>query len=156
MRKIHIVAVGKDKESWVADGVAHYRKLLSRYASIDLELVAKARLSASATPDEIRKTEGQAILRILQGGTTVALSDAGRQMTSPEFARALDKLTSQQRGALTFIIGGPHGLDPRVIARADAVLSLSPLTFSHQIVRVVLLEQLYRAFTILEGGDYHK
>ncbi|MBI5266935.1 MAG: 23S rRNA (pseudouridine(1915)-N(3))-methyltransferase RlmH [candidate division Zixibacteria bacterium] len=156
MRKIRIVAVGKDKESWVADGVAHYRKLLSRYASIELESVAKARLSASATPDEIRKTEGQAILRMVQGGATVALSDAGRRMTSSEFARALDNLTSHQRGVLTFIIGGPHGLDPKVISQADTVLSLSPLTFSHQIVRLVLLEQLYRAFTILEGGDYHK
>jgi 23S rRNA (pseudouridine1915-N3)-methyltransferase len=156
MRKIRIVAIAKDKESWIAEGVAHYRKLLSRYASIDLESVAKARLTASATPEEIRKVEGQAILRCLQSGATVALSDAGRKLTSEEFARCIDKLTSHQRGVLTFVIGGAHGLDPKVLSRADTALSLSPLTFSHQIVRIILLEQLYRAFTILEGTDYHK
>ena len=156
MRKIRIVAVGKDKEPWIAEGVAHYRKLLSRYASIEFEWVGKARLSASATPEEIRRVEGLAILRCLQSGGTVALSDAGRRLTSEEFARFIDKLTSHQRGYLTFVLGGAHGLDPNVLSRADTALSLSPLTFSHQIARIVLLEQLYRAFTILEGTDYHK
>jgi 23S rRNA (pseudouridine1915-N3)-methyltransferase len=68
----------------------------------------------------------------------------------------LDKLTAQQRGTLTFVIGGAYGLDQKVLTRAQQCISLSPLTFSHQVVRLVLLEQLYRAFTILEGTDYHK
>lgn len=156
MRKIRIVAVGKDKDAWVADGVAHYRKLISRFASVELELVSKARLSASASADEFRSAEAEGILSRLSSGATVVMSDTGRKMNSEEFARFVAKLTSNQRGAVTFVIGGAYGLDARVLSKADSVISLSPLTFSHQIVRIVLLEQLYRAFTILEGGDYHK
>ena len=156
MRKIRILGIGKDKDPWIAEGVAHYKKLLSRFATVELEWVAKARLSTSATADEIQRTEGQALLGHLQSGVSVALSDKGKKMTSEEFAHFVAGLTSQQRGTLTFIIGGAHGLNDKILARADAVISLSPLTFSHQIVRLVLLEQLYRAFTIVEGGDYHK
>ncbi len=156
MRKIRIIAVGKDKESWVTDGSAHYRKLLSKFASIEIELAGKAKLPMSATPDESRKAEAGAILSRLGNGTVIALWDRGEHMNSEGFAILVDKLSSRQRGVVTFVIGGAHGLDQRILDRADQCISLSALTFSHQVVRLVLLEQLYRAFTILAGSAYHK
>lgn len=156
MRKIRILAVGKDKDSWLAEGANHYRKLLNRYASIEIETISKGRASSSPNPEETKKAEADALLSRLGETVFVALHDRGEPMTSPQFARLLDKLTSHQRGALTFVIGGAFGLDKRVFSAARQSISLSPLTFSHQIVRLILLEQLYRAFTILEGTDYHK
>jgi 23S rRNA (pseudouridine1915-N3)-methyltransferase len=156
MRKIRILAVGKDKDSWLADGAAHYRKLLNRYAAIEIEIVSKGRASSAPDPDETRKAEAEALLSRLGEADFVALHDRGESMSSVQFARLLDKLTSHQRGVLTFVIGGAFGLDKRILSAAWQRISFSPLTFSHQIVRLVLLEQLYRAFTILEGTDYHK
>lgn len=156
MRKIRIIAVGKDKESWVTDGSTHYRKLLSKFASVEIELTGKAKLPVSAKPDESRKAESRAILSRLGNGTVIALWDRGERMNSEEFANFVDKVTSRQRGVVTFVIGGAHGLDQRILDRADHRISLSALTFSHQVVRLVLLEQLYRGFTILDGSAYHK
>jgi 23S rRNA (pseudouridine1915-N3)-methyltransferase len=156
MRKIRILAVGKDKEPWLTDGADHFRKLLNRYASVEIEIIAKTRTTSSSLPDGIRASEGDALLSRIGDGIFVALHDRGEALTSERFARLLDKLTAQQRGTLTFVIGGAYGLDKKVLARAQQCISLSPLTFSHQVVRLVLLEQLYRAFTIIEGTDYHK
>ncbi len=156
MRKIKIIAVGKDKESWLTDGTDHFKKLLNRYVSVEIEILAKARTTPSSLPDEIRASEGDTLLSRIGEGAFVALHDRGEVLTSERFARALEKLTTQQRGTLVFVIGGAYGLDKQVLTRAQQCISLSPLTFSHQVVRLVLLEQLYRAFTILEGTQYHK
>jgi 23S rRNA (pseudouridine1915-N3)-methyltransferase len=156
VRKIRIIAVGKDKDGWLAEGAVHYCKLLNRYASIEIEIVSKRRASTSSDPEATKKAEADALLSRLGEADFLALDDRGDTVTSAQFARLLDKLTSHQRGALTIVIGGAYGLDKRVPTAARQCISLSPLTFSHQIVRLVLLEQLYRAFTILEGADYHK
>lgn len=89
-------------------------------------------------------------------GLVVALSDSGKKADSHEFARLLEQWQTRSNGTITFLIGGPFGLDESLLSRADVALSLSPLTFSHQLVRLVLLEQLYRAFSILSGSPYHK
>jgi 23S rRNA (pseudouridine1915-N3)-methyltransferase len=156
LRKIRLLAIGKDKEAWVADASAHYCKLLSKFAKMEIEIVPKARLSTASSPEESRKAEGDALLPRLRDDLVVALWDRGEQKTSEGFAKLIDRLTSNQRGTVTFVIGGAFGLDKRVLTRADLSVSLSSLTFSHQIVRLVLLEQLYRAFTILQGSSYHK
>ena len=156
MLRIRIIAVGKDKDRWVSDGCAHYEKLLSRYASVKWVVIPAARAAASLTPDEIRKQEAVRLLKECGKGFCIALTDKGTGMDSPTLAHQLEKWQTQCRGILSFVIGGAHGLDQAVVKQSQLTLSLSPLTFSHQIVRTVLLEQLFRAFSILGGTDYHK
>ena len=156
MVKIRIIAVGKDKDAWVTDGSAHFLKLLKRYASVEQVHLAGPRTSSSLSPEQSKAAEAGPILEQMDKGTQIALSDRGRPMDSEAFAEFIEKLTATSPPPLSIVIGGPYGLDQTVLDRADHVVSLSPLTFSHQIVRLVLLEQLYRAFSILAGTDYHK
>lgn len=156
MLKIHIIAVGEDKSTWVSEALAHYEKLTSRFAKIKWTIVKSGSKSSSQSPDEIKAAEKSQILKHLDGGTVIALSDSGKKYDSPEFAKKLEKLSVQSRGEIKFVIGGPYGLDKSILDTADEVISLSPLTFSHQIVRLVLLEQLFRAISILHHTDYHK
>ncbi len=156
MVRIHIIAIGKDKDEWVSEGVAHFEKLLSRFAKIKWTIVAVPSKSSSLSINEIKLQESKLIQKYLSGGTIIALADTGRQYDSPKFSKKLESLLSQSSGELKFVIGGPYGLDKSILEQADEIVSLSGLTFSHQIVRLVLLEQLYRAFSILKGTDYHK
>lgn len=156
MVKIHIIAVGKDKDDWVTDGIAHFEKLLSRFARIKWTIISAATKSSSLSAGEIKAREAESINEYLNGGTVNALSDSGRQFDSIKFAKLLERMLSQSSGEIKFIIGGPFGLDKNILNLSDDVISLSSLTYSHQIVRLVLLEQLYRAFSILRGTDYHK
>ena len=156
MVRIHIIAVGKDKDEWVAKGIAHFEKLLSRFAKIKWTIVTAPSKSSSLSINEIKLSEAKFIQKCLIGGTIVVLADTGRQYDSPKFAKKLESILSNSSGELKFIIGGPYGLDKSILEQADEVVSLSSLTFSHQIVRLVMLEQLYRAFSILKGSEYHK
>ncbi len=156
MLRVTILAIGKDKDRWVTDGAAHYEKLLGRWCRIGWEVVASPRDSAGKSPDEIKRDEAVRLLAKAGNGFIVALADSGKQTDSGQFARLLEQWQISSGGAVTFVIGGPYGLDESVLRRAGLVLSLSPLTFSHQLVRLVLLEQLYRGFSILHGTDYHK
>jgi len=154
--KITIIAIGKDKDAWVSDGAAHFEKLLGRWCRIHWRMLNSPVKSSSLSPDEIRRAESEPIRRELGRGHAIALTDRGRRFTSEEFATHLERLQVSAGGEILFVIGGPYGLDQSVLDRADEQLSLSPLTFSHQLVRLVLLEQLYRGFSILHGTDYHK
>ncbi len=155
MLNIRIIAVGKDKEKWVHDGCAHYQKLLSRYASVTINIIPSAK-QPSLPREQIKQEEGKRILKALDKGTVIALADSGKQTDSKGFAVLLEKLQQTSGGTVSFILGGAFGLDKAVYDRADSILSLSSLTFSHQLVRQVLLEQLYRGFSIIYGTDYHK
>lgn len=155
MTTIHIVAVGKDKDSWVTEGAAHYTKLLGRWVKLDCTHLTLRR-TTSTNPTTIRKAEAELILTKLTHHPVIALSDSGKQVDTIAFAKLISNWQTRGGGRFTFVIGGPFGLDESVIRASDAVLSLSPLTFSHQVVRLVLLEQLYRAFSILHNTDYHK
>ena len=155
MLKIKVVGIGKDKESWVTDACAHYSKLLGRFAVIEWVLIPSLKLSSSLSRTEIKKKEAKTILKEIKKGLVVALTDHGSAYDSIGFSEFLESCMSQN-STVYFLIGGPYGLDQSVVEKADFRLSLSPLTFSHQIVRLVLAEQLYRAFTILNGTDYHK
>jgi 23S rRNA (pseudouridine1915-N3)-methyltransferase len=154
--KVTILAIGKDKDRWVTDGAAHYEKLLGRWCRLEWDVVPSPRDSAGKSPDEIKKDEAQRLLARVGDGFVVALADCGRSTDSRQFARLIEQWQISSVGRVTFVIGGPYGLDESVLRRAGVVLSLSPLTFSHQLVRLVLLEQLYRGFSILHGTDYHK
>jgi len=154
--KIRIIAVGKDKSAWVSDGCAHFQKLLSRYADVSWRLLPSEKVRSGLSAEEIKKREGSRILKELGKGFHVALADYGQAPDSRDLARQLEQWQTRCNGRIDFIIGGAFGLDEAVLSVSDFVLSLSPLVFSHQLVRLVLLEQLYRAFSILANTDYHK
>lgn len=156
MISLRILAIGDYKDTWVAEGCNHFVKMLSRYAAVELKSFRSPKNSPSLSPDEIRKAEARLLSPVLSKGLIVALSDAGTLYDSHAFARMIEKWQISSKGTISFLIGGPYGLDRSILERADVVLSLSKLTFSHQIVRITLLEQLYRAFTILHGIGYHK
>ncbi len=153
--KIRVIAVGKDKDRWTTESCAHFEKLLSRYARVEWKIVSPAK-GSSLSPDLIKKDESERILKALGKGLVVALADTGESLDSPSFARKLEKWQTISGGTLNLVVGGAYGLNSAIMKRADSALSLSPLTMSHQLVRPVLLEQLYRAFSILHGTDYHK
>ncbi|MFQ5453025.1 MAG: 23S rRNA (pseudouridine(1915)-N(3))-methyltransferase RlmH [Candidatus Zixiibacteriota bacterium] len=156
MIKIKIVVIGKDKDKWLSDGCAHYIKLLSRFAKAELKIIPALKSSASLSPLEIKKKEGLLIKKEFDKDSYIALSDKGQQHDSLSFANWLEKQQIHCKGSMAFIIGGAYGLADDILKKANHVISLSPLTFSHQLVRLVLLEQLYRAFSIIHGTDYHK
>lgn len=156
MVKIRVIASGRDKNKWLTEGVHHYLKLLGRYASIEIKNLPSPRAAASLSPAEIKKKEAARFEKEFKGGYFIALSDRGQKKDSHRFARLLEQIQTQNRGPITFLIGGPYGLDDSILKKTDLILSLSELTFSHQLVRLVLLEQLYRSFSILHGSSYHK
>lgn len=156
MLKITIIAIGKDKDRWVSDGAAHFEKLLQRWCRLEWKMLSSPARSSALSPHEIRRVEGEVLRKEIAGHYSIALTDRGRAFDSREFAELLGQLQIVSGGEVCFVIGGPHGLDASVLDEAKEQLSLSPLTFSHQLVRLVLLEQLYRGFSILHGTDYHK
>lgn len=156
MLEIRIIVVGKDKNTWVTDGCAHFEKLLLRYADVSWRTLPAEKAGSGLSATEIRKREAARILKEFGKGFHVALADCGQAPDSCGLARLLEQWQARCGGRISFIIGGVYGLDDSVLCRADLVLSLSPLVFSHQLVRLVLLEQLYRAFSILANTDYHK
>ncbi|MCM2271703.1 MAG: 23S rRNA (pseudouridine(1915)-N(3))-methyltransferase RlmH [candidate division Zixibacteria bacterium] len=156
MLKIRIVAIGEDKDEWITDGCKHYTKLLRKYTVIEQVTALPPKQSANLSPDEIKKLEAKAIAASKGKGILVALSDSGKSCDSASFAKLLERWQTTSGGTVTFLIGGPYGLDRTLLESAEMILSLSPLTFSHQLVRLVLFEQLYRGFTILHNTGYHK
>lgn len=156
MLKIRLVTIGEDKDRWVTEGVNHFTKLLSKYASLELVPLPSPKTSSSLSPDEIKRQEALLLKEKLGRGMVIALSDSGNGYNSREIAKQLERWQVSSGGVVTFVIGGPCGLDSQITDAAHLVLSLSPLTFSHQLVRLVLLEQLYRGFTILHNTGYHK
>jgi 23S rRNA (pseudouridine1915-N3)-methyltransferase len=154
--KIRILAIGKDKDRWVEDGCKHYLKQLGKYARVEMVLLPALKSAGSLPHAEIMSREAEKLQKAIGNEYLVALSDHGQKTDSRAFAGILEDLTTVSGGSVVFLIGGPYGIHERMLSRADMVLSLSPLTFSHQLVRLVLLEQLYRGFDILRGGSYHK
>ena len=153
MLKLRVVAVGDVKESFYREAIAEYVKRLGKWAKTEIVEVAEA--SHVADPAKKRETEGEAILSKLKG--KVVLTDVkGKKVTSEAIASLLDKSALEGDSELTFVIGGSNGVSPVVKSRADEVISFGDITLPHQLFRVVLLEQLYRAETIIHGSAYHK
>ena len=151
--KIQIICVGKLKEKYWTDAVNEYLKRLSRFAHVDVTECREG--TCDASPAANRKQEAEGILSKCKG--YVVLTDLrGEQLTSEEFARMLDKESARGVSEFTFVIGGSHGVDESVYARADRIVSFGKMTYPHQLMRVILLEQLYRAETIINGTSYHK
>jgi len=154
--KIKIIALGRDKDEWISTGCAHYTKLLSRWVRIDWRIISNSKIPSSLSPAEIMIAEAELIANELPPRGLIVLTDSGRQFDSIAFSKELQKWQTNFGAELTFLIGGAYGLDSTILDRANVILSLSSLTFSHQLVRLVLAEQLYRGFAILNGTDYHK
>lgn len=156
MVKLRIIAVGKDKDPWISQGTAHYIKLLKRFARTEITIVPATKAATGMPCEEVKKKEAARLTKQISAGVSVALSDDGRRLDTAGFARWLQTTVDRSGGTVNFLLGGAFGLHQSILAAADETLSLSPLTFSHQIVRLVLLEQLYRAFTVINGTNYHK
>lgn len=157
---IKLVSVGRLKEDYLRAACSEYSKRLSRYASVEMIEVADEKAPENASParrEQIKDIEGKRILaRIADNEFVFALAIEGKQLKSEELAEKLDSLMQSGRSDITFVIGGSLGLSGEVMRRADLPLSFSKLTFSHQIFRVMLLEQIYRSFKIIRREPYHK
>jgi 23S rRNA (pseudouridine1915-N3)-methyltransferase len=156
MLRIKIITVGKNKERWVEEAVEHYLRLLKKFASVSIIYIPGIKKPASISDTEIVRREADLIAGKCTSGYKIALSDKGRRLDSRQFAKFLARITRDSGGSVDFIIGGIYGLDDSIVRACNESLSLSNLTMSHQLIRPVLLEQLYRAFSILSGGKYHK
>ncbi len=160
MIKINIICLGRLKEKHLRDTSAEYEKRLSAYAKVNIIEFEPERLSDNPSAAEIEaalKTEADKILKkIEQGSYTVAMCIEGKQMESTEFSALITDKANLGTGVFNFIIGSSCGLHSSVKSRADLRFSFSKMTFPHQLFRIMLEEQLYRAFKIAEGGKYHK
>lgn len=157
---ITIISVGKIKEKYLNNAIKEYSKRLSRYCKLNHIEVndekAPENLSR-AEMENIKNKEGAGILRHIKDGTyVIALAIEGEMISSEKFASKIDKLAIQGKSNIAFIIGGSLGLSDEVLKRADYKLSFSPMTFPHQLMKVILLEQIYRGFRINRGEPYHK
>ena len=158
--QLRVVAVGKIKETFLQEGIAEYTKRLQPYANLRItELAEEKRPKAVSPANEAAalQKEGERILDAIPGGSlVVALEINGQGWTSMDLADAFRVWELAGRNPVVFVIGGDLGLSPDVLARSDLRLSLSRMTFTHPMARLVLLEQVYRAFRILRGEPYHK
>jgi len=158
--KIKIVTVGKLKEKYLKDGIAEYSKRISRFAKLEMIELADEKTPDKASEIENQKileTEGARILsKIGERDFVLVLAIEGKTFSSEEFSKQLEETSIKGYSTLTFIIGGSLGLAPSVKNRANLSISFGRLTLPHQLMRLVLVEQIYRAFTIQQGSPYHK
>lgn len=158
--KITIVTVGKIKEKYLKDAIAEYSKRLSKYCKLEIIEVADEKTpdNASAVVEEqIRAKEAERILKyVKEDAYVITLEIQGKQLTSEELADKIEKLGVQGTSHIMLIIGGSIGLGEEVLKRSDFALSFSKMTFPHQLMRVILLEQIYRSYRIISGEPYHK
>ena len=157
---IKIITVGKLKEKYLKDAIAEYAKRLSRYCKLDIIELPDEKTSENASEKEeeiVREKEGRNILsKIKDNEYVIALDLKGKHLTSEEFAQFIYEKAVMGRPDLTFIIGGSLGISQDVLSRADYKLCFSKMTFPHQLFRVMLIEQIYRGFRIINGEPYHK
>lgn len=153
--RITLLESGKTKDPFIREGVELFRRRLVRYVPFQIETIPDLKNTRNMTMREVQEKEGQLILkRVKPGDHVILLDERGREFHSIAFAEFLNGMEGRV-GQLFFVIGGPYGFSEEVYERADDRLSLSKLTFSHQLVRVIFMEQLYRAYTILKGEPYH-
>lgn len=158
--KITVLSVGKLKERFYREAVSEYEKRLGRYCRLELLEVMDEKTEENLSDpmaEQIKAREAARLLpRIRPDSYCIALAIEGVKMDSVAFSRRLEQLALSGRSEICFVIGGSLGLHPDVLRRADALLSFSDMTFPHQLMRVILLEQIYRAFRISRGEPYHK
>lgn len=158
--KITVISVGKIKEKYCRDAIKEYEKRLSRYCKLEIAEVEDEKTpdrASAAEEDQIRLREAERILKHIKvDAYTITLEIAGNMYDSVELSRKIEKLGIQGVSHIQFIIGGSLGLHESICCRADLALSFSKMTFPHQLMRVILLEQIYRSFRIINNEPYHK
>ena len=157
---ITILCVGQIKEKYFRDAIAEYQKRLSRYCKLQMIEVADEKTKENASEAEndlIRKKEGERLLKHIKDSEyCITLEIDGKMLTSEGLSKEIDRLGLAGKSSLVFVIGGSIGLDTAVLKRSDYALSFSKMTFPHQLMRVILLEQIYRSYRIMRGEPYHK
>ena len=160
MQKVTILCVGKLKEKFYAEAVAEYSKRLKRHCTLEIIELPESRLPEDPSPAEIRQAlAAEAALiegKLPKGGAVIAMCIEGKELSSPALAEKMEQFALGGASQLTFLIGGSVGLDAALKQKADLRLSMSPMTFPHHLARIMLLEQIYRAYQILSGSKYHK
>ncbi len=154
--KVILTAVGKANNLNFKNAISDYQKRLKFYIPFEIEELPDLKNTKSMTVEEQKRKEGEMLLKSFQeGDEIVLLDDKGDEFTSMKFSSYIEKKTLSGTKRLVFVVGGPYGFSPEVYARANGKVSLSKMTFSHQMVRLIFVEQLYRAMTILRGEPYH-
>ncbi len=160
MQRVTVLCVGKLKEKFYLEAAAEYVKRLQRFCKLELVELPESRLPESPSPAEVQRSlaaEAAAIReRLPKGGAVIALCIEGKPCSSMELSRRMEELAVAGKTQLTFLIGGSVGLDESLKWQADWRLSMSPMTFPHHLARIMLLEQIYRAYQISAGTKYHK
>lgn len=158
--RITVLSVGKIKEKYLRDGIAEYTKRLGRYCKLEMIEVADEKTpdrSSAAEELLIKKTEGEKLLRYIKDGDfVIVLAIEGEMLDSVQLSKKIQQLGVHGESSIVFVIGGSLGLSEDVMKRSDYKLSFSKMTFPHQLMRMVLLEQIYRSYRIMNGEPYHK
>ena len=158
--KITVITVGKIKEKYLKDAIAEYSKRLGKYCKLEIIEVADEKTPDNASElieNQIRSKEAERILKYVKDDAfVITLEINGKQLTSEELAGKIDNLGIQGHSHIIFIIGGSIGLGTEVLKKSNFALSFSKMTFPHQLMRVILLEQIYRSYRIINGEPYHK
>lgn len=157
---IDIISVGKLKEDYLKSGINEFLKRMNTYAKISITEIPDEKAPenmSDAELERVKSIEGQKILaKLKESSYVIALAIEGKKLSSEAFAAQIDKLMTDGYGDITFIIGGSNGLSDEVLSRAQYLLSFSKMTFPHQLMRLILMEQIYRAFRIMNNHPYHK
>lgn len=154
--EINLLVIGKTSSRPLADLTDEYIRRAARYTPFEMRVLPDVRNAKALTPQQRKQAEGKLILDAVQSSDFLMLLDErGKQFTSVTFAEMLQKRMASGLKRLIFLVGGPYGFSPEVYDRADAKISLSAMTFSHEMVRLFFAEQVYRAMTILRGEHYH-
>jgi 23S rRNA (pseudouridine1915-N3)-methyltransferase len=158
--KITLITVGKIKEKYLKDAIAEYTKRLSKYCKLEIVEVADEKTpdrASEVVEDGIRSKEAERILKYVKDDAyIITLEIGGKQLSSEELSKKIESLGVQGTSHIIFIIGGSIGLGNEVLKKSDFALSFSKMTFPHQLMRVILLEQVYRSYRIMNGEPYHK
>ncbi len=158
--KITLVTVGKVKEKYLRDAIEEYKKRLSKYCKLEIQEVQDEKTPDAASENQenlIRSKEGERIMKYLRDDAyVITLEIGGKMLDSLEFSKKIENLGIQGKSHIIFVIGGSIGLGDEVLKRSDYALSFSKMTFPHQLMRMILLEQIYRGYRIMAGEPYHK
>ena len=153
--KLVLITVGKTDVPWVRAGLELYTARLQHYARFELREIPELKNVSALSEEQIKAKEGALILKEAENTEMILLDEHGTQFRSLEFAKEIQNRMNRGGKDICFVIGGAYGFSPEVYAKASGKISLSKMTFSHQMVRTIFAEQLYRAFTIIKGEPYH-
>ena len=154
--KIVLITIGKTNEKYLIDGISNYQKRLKHYINFEMTEIVNIKNAKNLSETELMKKEGELIIKQIQSSDhLVLLDDKGKDFTSPKFAQKLQQWMLSGKKRLVFVVGGAYGFSEEVYKRGNEKISLSKMTFSHQMVRLFFVEQIYRGYTILNNEPYH-